>query len=136
MSPAEQFDVQHEIDRVLEESIRGSLDEAAIQSELIGPPIIPTPATAKERVSVAPKVRTVATTAKTRSERADADVTMAVMRRGGRLRQFAADLPHRMGDARWHDTAVAEVKRIFAEDENFTYAQYLKNELGEDAATG
>jgi cytochrome c-type biogenesis protein CcmH/NrfG len=132
-SPAEQLDVQQEMDRVLEESIMSSLDEAVAQSRSTTPSIVPTAAMAK--ASAVPKAPTVATTAKTRSERADVNMTMAVVRRGGRLRRLAADLPRRIDDVRWRNAAAAEVGRIFAEDENFAYAQYLKNELGEDAAT-
>ena len=141
-APAEQLEVQHEIDRVLEESIGGSFNAVMVQGDSTVRPDVaaapdtrpaPSPATKKaDKVDVVSAAPPAPTTKKIGSERAPADMTMAVVRRGGRLRRLAADLPRRLDDLQWRHAAAAEVERVFAEDENFVYAQYLRNELGEN----
>ncbi len=127
-----------------EEDIRAPLKSADFPIEIAAESSQPSQSAAG---STMPAIGTIAVTAKAsefsktpaivttkvRRQQAEADLGMAVVLRGGRLRRLAADLKRKLDDDYWRRAALAEVERALAEDKNYAYTQYLKNELREDA---
>lgn len=79
----------------------------------------------------AAKERAPASKDKKTNDQSDPDMTIAAVRRGGRLRRLATVLRRREDDPELRRSAEAEIQRILNEDENFAYAQYVRNKLGE-----